>query len=194
MRLHFVVDGDRDGVTIPRLVEHILGREFQETTRSWARLHGVSGYRRKLQYALRQALDSEADGIAAIVDEDRTGKERLKKLQKARNDERADKPPFPTALGVAIPFGEAWLLDDAEAVKAALQLPADASVPSTQQNKNPKAVLEQLLLESPRSGERPREVWADIAREVELDRCRHPQKTGFRAFAMEVEDELASIK
>lgn len=194
MRIHFVVDGERDIVTIPRIVEKLLGTEIEETSKTWARLHGSAGkgYGRKLRYALLQARDNDAQGVAAIVDEDRSGKERLKNLQQAREEDRTQHPPFPTAIGLAIPHGEAWLLDDAEAVKAALKLSPDAKVPGVGQSRSPKEDLQALHDESPRD-ERPLEVWADIAMEIDIQRYREPRKTGFAAFEKEVEAELRPL-
>lgn len=196
IHLLFVGDGERDAVTVPRLVEGILGISIREETRRWARLHRAGrGYDRKLKFAFRLVRVAEAEGLVATVDHDEEKKKRarLRTMQQVREAERREFPPLPTALGQAVPHGEAWLLDDPVAVRQALKLPNDTQIPTVSKTKDPKKALESLLAESKRAGERYLHVWADIAREVDPERCVHSKETGFEAFADDVRDELGAL-
>ncbi len=100
---------------------------------------------------------------------------------------------MPTALGQAIPHGEAWLLDDAEAVKKVLGLAAMEKVPGVKNKRGAKALLEEMLARSPRKGERPTEVWRELAGTIREKRCRAPRATGFAAFAADLRREFSSL-
>jgi hypothetical protein len=82
--LLFVGDGERDAVTVPRLVEGLLGVSIREETRAWAHLHrGGKGYRHKLRFAILQAKDAEAAGVVLTVDTDKDPQRRkLRELKK----------------------------------------------------------------------------------------------------------------
>jgi len=205
--LLFVGDGERDAATVPALVETLLQTPFRAETRMWARLHGApttakqrqrkpaqKGYERKLRFAVRQANDAGAAGVVATVDSD-TDKPgtKLRRLRKGREAARKDPCAIPIALGEARPHGEAWLLDDAQAVRSALGLGGDDVVPSTREVTSPKTKLHALLAASPRAGERPLDVWKDIARNVRLGRCGNPKRTGFSKFVKDVADQLGHL-
>lgn len=194
IRLLVVGDGPRDEVTLPRLVEKILGARVDEVSRTWPRLQG-GGLKKKLRFATLDANDSRAQGIVAVVDLDKSGStEKLKKLQASRDALRIDHPPFPIALGCARPHGEAWLFDDGVAVRNALQLEGSTAVPPiTKLVDSPKKALEDLLSSSPRAGALPLDVWADIANQLEPGRCTHEKETGFRAFRRELDQEIAPL-
>lgn len=193
--LFFVGDGERDAATAPAIVRRLLNATFRSTCQRWARLHGAGrGYGRKLLYALRQARDRKADGLVATVDADKEKKgRRLRTLRNARESDRSRFPTFPTALGEAVPHGEAWLLDDPVAVREAMNLPSDTKIPPVPKSSNPKETLHQLLGKSPRAEERPLQVWADIAGRVDASRCRHGKATGFHAFVDDVRRELGPL-
>src|SRR5213593_4826031 len=103
----FVMDGPRDHATVPYLVGRLLGVNVRPVTTPWARLRqqaGVSGYRRQLRFAIKQARDARAVALIATVDNDKHPRcQKLKELLKARDDDRASSPAFPTALGEAAP-------------------------------------------------------------------------------------------
>ncbi|HEV7224363.1 MAG TPA: hypothetical protein VGN42_16760 [Pirellulales bacterium] len=125
IHLFFVGDGPRDGATLPPLVERILGAEVSVTFREWRPLHlrGKGGYGGKLQFIIRAARDAGASGLVAVVDRDKDPRRRrLRDLAAGRAGDRASAPPFPTALGEAVPHVEAWLLDDLAAVRQSLRL------------------------------------------------------------------------
>ena len=193
IRLLFVGDGPRDDVTVPRLVENILGVPVREEVKHWKDLHlsAGKGLSRKLLFAVRQAKDQELVGLVATVDtdNDRT-RERLKELREAREKERTKSLPFPVVLGQANPHGEAWLLDDPVAVRRAFGLPGNAPVTNVRQTKNAKEELEALKRLSGRAGDPVLEILADIAREVQPSRCVHAKETGFAEFVEDTKREL----
>lgn len=196
IRLLFVGDGERDSATVPHFVETILDTKIAPTTRIWARLHGPAGpgYTRKLLYALRVARDLDVPGLVATVDSDRERKgERLKTLQDGRAADRERHPPMPAALGEALPHAEAWLLDDAIAVRTGMALPEDVKVPSVGRTRHPKNALHDLLAKSSRAEDRPIDVWADITTHLDPARCQYAKKTGFHAFVDDVRSELESL-
>jgi hypothetical protein len=191
--LLFIGDGERDEVTIPRLAEKVLGCPIRGKFHRWVRFHKPreNRARSRLQFAYLQAQDAKAVGIIAVVDTDKDPQRvRLRDLRKERDVERAVGPPFPTALGEAVPHGEAWLLDDPVAVRRALALAAEHHIPTIRQAKRPKDVLEELLRKSERADVSPGEVWADIAGLVDLPRCCHARETGFHQFVEDVRHEL----
>jgi hypothetical protein len=195
--LLFVADGTRDHVTIPPLVGRLLGVNVRAMTTPWARLRqqsGVSGYRRQLRFAIRQARDANAVAILATVDRDKDPRRRkLKELLVARDEDRISSPAFPTALGEADPHGEAWLLDDPVAVRRALRLAGDATIPTVRHTNRPKDALEDLRRQSGRAEDSILEVLADIAELVDPARCVHAKETGFHALAEEVRREFGPV-
>ena len=195
IRILFVGDGERDAVTVPRIVERTIGFPVEEDSHHWARLHHAGrGYGRKLRFAVRQARDLARQGLVATVDGDKGGVRRLRELRETRERDRAEFPAFPTALGCAMPHGEAWLLDDPVAVRQVLAVPAHFNVPPVTKTPNPKKALEDLLSQSPRRDDRPTVVWQDIARALEPQRCTHAAETGFRNFVRDVHDELGPLR
>ena len=192
IHLLFVGDGERDAASVPPLVATILGTEVRAETGHWMRARKAGrGYDRKLLYYMRLVRDRKAAGLVATVDRDKDKKRgRLRLMQKARERDRGKVPPVPTAVGEAVPHGEAWLLDDPKAVRTGLGLPADADIPNVARTKDPKQAFPELLESSPRAGERPLEVIPDVARHITLDRCNHADRTGFKDFVDDVEREL----
>jgi len=114
-------------------------------------------------------------------------------MQEARAEDREIHPSLPTALGEAVPHGEAWLLDDPVAVRRTLRLSAEVKIPTVRETKNPKGVLQGLLAKSLRATERPIVIWGEIARELDTERCSHAKTTGFQGFAEEVRHELGPL-
>ena len=201
--LLIIGDGQRDTVTVPRLVKGVLKVEFEYKASPWPRLHRgekkargyrLKGYGLKLYYALRSARVGAADGVVATIDADKErGHQRLAAMKMAREADRAEHSPLPTALGEAIPHNEAWLLDDQIAVREVLQLPRAAVIPNVRRCEYPKDSLETLLQESPRHDEPPLTIWAEIAGRVESKNCHHKKETGFEAFVGEVQQELGPL-
>jgi hypothetical protein len=202
-KLRFVGDGERDAVTVPKLVLGILRADFEHMASPWPRLHrgekkirgyDLKGHGLKLAYVLTEARQSGFHGVVATVDTDRSERgERLRQLKTAREADRSKFAPLPTALGEATPHNEAWLLDDPVAVRQGLNLPANAGIPDVRGCSYPKSALEELHRDSPRAAEPPLNVWPDIAAQVDAVRCTHKQDTGFEAFIAEVEAELRQL-
>ncbi|MCW8141553.1 MAG: hypothetical protein KIT58_21835, partial [Planctomycetota bacterium] len=192
-----VSDGPRDAAMLPPLVSTILGAEVQAVaSRAWSSvvLRRGGGYDRKLRFVLREALDQGARGVVATVDRDRAPRRsRLADLVAGRDAERQDpRSPvaqLPTALGEADPHAEAWLLDDPKAVRAALGLDGRAEVPNVRRS-SPKDALDALFAGS---DERPLDLLAAVAREVDPGRCAHARETGLEAFCAEVRRELGPL-
>ena len=76
--VHFIADGPRDGATISLMVSNVLGIELKPVIHAWKaiRLNSRKGYERMLLYAISRAIDAEASGIVAVVDRDKSEKER----------------------------------------------------------------------------------------------------------------------
>lgn len=202
-RLMLVGDGERDAAVLPPLVRALVGRDFTPETRTWDRLNRaesraggavVRGFGRKLLFALRSARADGLDGVVAVVDADRSpNHQRLADLQAARDADRRTHPPLAAALSEADPHNEAWLLDDHVAVREGLRLPRDFEIPGPTRERTPKAILQDLHRQSPRAGERPLEVWPDIAERVQLQRCNGRARNGLQAFADEVRVEICPL-
>ncbi len=193
MKVWIVGDGHRDKAMLPPLLRSILEVELNCEFKTWrdVRLR-KGGYDNKLAYFMRQILATRKPWrLVAVVDADGSPRgRRLNKLKTKREEERQKQNhPIPTALGEAFPHGEAWLLDDSEAVKKGLNLDADHKVP-TATSGSPKKIMHELLAASPKADERPIDVWPDIAHYVRLKSCRTPKKTGFGPFCEDVLKEL----
>ena len=190
LRLEFVCDGERDAVTLPQLVEGILGCEVATVRAShWQRLHrrGGSRYRRKLDYACRRC-GPDVDGLVATVDTDREDRGvRLADLESGRS-QVVSSVPFPIAIGEATPNGDAWLLDDSEAVKRGLSLDPQHKVPGV--GNSCKADLDALRKEA---GREEIESLTAIARLVRVETSRDPKATGLSQFADDVRARLGPL-
>ena len=183
MKLLLVGDGERDGATVPPLIEKVLGQEPEVELKPWSRLHGAKGYAKKVLFAALQARDENADGLVAVVDRDREPKrKRLQQMVEGRDKANA-KLAMPIALGEADPHGEAWLVDDAQAVREALDLPSDTQIPPVTKIPDPKGFLQEFINEGAHSEAPILEVLEAVARKVDLERCRHTKETGFQQLA-----------
>lgn len=202
-RLRIVGDGERDAAVLPAIVRGILKAEFTHIAKPWPRLHrgqkkvpgySLKGYGLKLLYVIRSARLSGDDGVVACTDADtERRRERLGQMIAAREADRSQNPPLPTALGEAKPHNEAWLLDDPVAVREGLWLASDHAIPNVNASDYPKEDLEALQAVSERCSERPTDVWPDIAARLNLDRCNHKKTTGLMAFAQELEEEITPL-
>ena len=196
IHLYFVGDGPRDGATLPRLVERILGAEVDGPFKEWrhVRLHGKSGYAGKMKFVIRAARDADANGLVAAVDADKDPqRRRLRDLIAGRDADRSSAPPFPAALGEAVPHADAWLLDDPAAIRQALQLASEIEIQTVRQTNNPKATLQSLIERSEIETDDLLAILAAIAREVDFSRCQHAKETGFKKFFDEVRHELGAL-
>lgn len=192
IRLLFVGDGDRDAVTVPHIVRTVLDTRVDTLTRNWARLHG-GGLKKKIRFTLLDAESLGARGTVMTVDRDRSpAGYKIRALVDCRTRLRQEFPPFPIAFGCADPHGEAWLLSDRTAVRIVLRLEGSIPVPSAKSD-SPKASLKSLLKNSVRAGERPLEIWAEIAIALDPARCLYQKETGFTAFVKDLRGEIGPL-
>jgi hypothetical protein len=196
IHLFFVGDGPRDGAMLPPLVERILGAEVGGMFREWGPLHlrGRGGYGGKLQFLIRAARDAGVSGVVAVVDRDKNPqRRRLRDLAAGRAADRTAEPPFPTALGEAVPHVDAWLLDDHVAVRRGLKLAAEIEIHAVRQTTDPKGSIQSLVQQSETQAGDLLAILAGIAREVVPARCQHAKETGFKKFADDVRRELGPL-
>jgi hypothetical protein len=193
--LMFLGDGPRDAAVVPRLVEKALGHPVQVDSKHWAHLRSPGhGYDRKLLFALIDAGERGVNGVVATVDVDRSAEgARLSHMRAARTRHRERHPPLPTALGAADPHSEAWLLDDAAAVRKVLKLNTKVSVPRVRPRLNAKATLDTLIAGSDRVGEQVTVVLGEIAGAVTVSQCPHACDTGLEAFIADVLQEIGPL-
>lgn len=182
MRLQYVGDGARDHWMLPPLVEpHVGAHEVTFTAWHDIRLAG-GGYRKKLLYTLIRAQRDGLDGMVAVVDEDGE-RGRLAELEQARRDRT-----IPVAIGEARPHGEAWLVDDVEALREVGLLGPSAPAPK---GKRPKSELAALTDADPRDNPT---LFAAIAARVRVERCRRAHQSGLQAFVDDLRAELSGSR
>jgi hypothetical protein len=190
--LAFIGDGERDKEVVPRLVSRVLGRPvvaIQNETWRDIRLHGGTGFDRKLAFVVAAARTDGLAGVVATVDQD-TVPGRLAALVKARELDRQRHLHLPIALGEARPHGEAWLLDDPSAVRDALGIDSSVPIPAPHKCASPKTELIALLEQSRSSGERPLSAFPRIAESIDPQRCAQRERTGFAEFLDDLRREF----
>ena len=193
MKVLIVADGPRDAASLPPLLNVILGRAVDCQFDSWIHIHREGsgrGYNKKLSFAVGQVRSRGLDGLVAVVDrdKDRVG-HRAKELRSTRETNRQHGVLLPTALGVADPYVDAWLLDDPVAVREGLGLNPNVDVINLRKAKNPKAELDCLIHDSDL---KLLEALRAIADKLQPGRCVHAKETGFAAFADDCRQELAT--
>jgi hypothetical protein len=133
---------------LPILVHGLCDRpdSMRVRRRALQFLQGKSLWK-KVQFAKRQAFYSGSAGLVFVLDTEGNHPGPLDELRRGREFEL---PMYPTAIGVAHPCIEAWLLADSSAITRALGLGERANVPSEPEslpapckdrNQNPKARL-----------------------------------------------------
>lgn len=194
IHLLFVADGPRDEAVVPRVVERILGVPIRYEFTAWKeiRLHSGSGYERRLLYLLRRARERGASGVIATLDSDKERqRRRLSELRGARDKDRAQFAPIPAALGEGVPHLEAWLLDDAVAVRTALEAATDLVVPTVRTCTSPKETLNAIIRECKPDADILL-LLGSIASQMHPERCRHSGETGLKSFVDDVRHEFRS--
>jgi hypothetical protein len=191
--IFFILDGERDHITVPPLVGRILGLSIRPQNKSWARLRqkgNAKGYERQLLFAIRQAQDAHTAALVAVVDRDKaTRREKLKELISAREQTTG----YPVALGQAEPHGEAWLLDDPVAIRRGLGLKGDSEIPNIRNVESPKDTIEELRKGSEFSDAPILQVLEAIINHVDSNRFLHAKETGYEAFEKDVRHQLKSV-
>jgi hypothetical protein len=199
MQIYFIGDGERDEVVLPALARLACGDLEVAKFSPWKLIKLPSskggGYQRKLEFAIRQARDAGWNGVVAAVDRDREPpRERLKKLEDARDNDRRNvsRVQIPVGIGEANPHGEAWLLDDEKAVRDVLQIPGTVSLPAVTKC-DPKATLHSLSTEH-----QPTTPAFDllrlIANKVIPGRCNHANVTGLKEFLDDLHAEFGTVQ
>jgi len=196
MSVLVVGDGPRDQTALPILVCRILDTETETRYDDWhrVRVYRQKGtiYARKVKYLTRRARADGFVALAIVVDMDKASpRDKLRALRHGREEDRQNNPPLPTALGEANPHFDVWLLDDAVAVREALQLPGDSLVPNAIKTAYPKDTLSDLIERSQIASQPVSEALGEIARRLVPKRCVHGKETGFFAFAEDVRHEIS---
>ncbi len=193
INVHFVGEGPRDEQSMPALVASITQTPFQPTFSAWTK-YRVHSFRKKLLLALHNARESNADGLIASTDQDTAGPAKLRELHAARDADRQDNPPLPTALAVPNPHFEAWLLDDKVAVQEVYGIPTER-VRNVDEVDDPKAELSALFRSSELAdaGQTEFETLKSISSQLNPTRCQHRQTTGLRAFLRDLKDEFRDL-
>ncbi len=193
IKVHFVGEGPRDEQSMPALVGSLTPTRFQATFSKWTK-YRVHSHRKKLLFALQLARDDNADGLIASTDQDNVGPAKLNELKEARDEDRQENPPIPTALAVPNPHFEAWLLDDKVAVQEVYGIPTER-IPNVQEVDNPKAELSALFRSSElaNAGRTEFELLESISSKLDPTRCQHRQSTGLRAFLRDLKDEFRNL-
>lgn len=191
-------DGPLDNAMLPPIIKRVLDVETNPEFKAWKdirlnRKSSKGGYAAKLKYAIRRVKARDSlQAVIAVVDQDKDNKgTRIVNLKEARDADRHHN--IPTSVGRAIPHGEAWLIDDHEAVKQGLGLPADAKIPSVNKTNNPKNALNEILQDLNDNMKSRKYAYESIAMNVQLPRCRFPEKTGFSGFVEDLETEFACL-
>jgi hypothetical protein len=177
---------------VPILVHALCGKPgaMLVKRRPYSALQGKTRAQ-KVQFAKRQSLYNNSRGIVFVLDSEGDLKGRKKELIEGRDRER---PEYPTAIGVAHPCIEAWLLADGPAIRRALQLPKTPDVPDSPEElpapaknrkHNPKTVLRDIAgCRQAELGSREKDNIANAMNDMAAVRDRCP--LGFAPFADEV--------
>ena len=109
------------------------------------------GFDRKVEFAKQQAsyrlAKGKSHGLVFVIDTEGDHRKAIKEVTEGRNRRYTE---LPTAVGVAHPCIESWLLADADAIKSALKLSATPTIPEWPESlpapcedltRNPKTVL-----------------------------------------------------
>jgi hypothetical protein len=155
----------------------------------------ISGFENKLRGLLGLPLGRGADAIIAVTDRDgEKHKDRILELNKGR--EHIQEAGKKCAVGVAIEMIEAWLLADEKALRSALENkniqrqkdPEEIYASDESSNKHPKGLLNHLIHKSPKSDKSIPELFAEIARNIDLEVLIQRCPTGFAPFAQQVQE------
>jgi hypothetical protein len=155
------------------------------------------GLWQKVRFAKRNAFNSGSAGLVFVLDTEGNHTGQLEQLQRGRDSELLD---YPTAVGVAHPCIEAWLLADASAIARALGLtqrvdvpeePESLPAPCKDRNRNPKTVLSRCSRRNRPLSSAETTGIVQAIRDLNLIRARCP--IGFAPFAEEVVGNIRPI-
>jgi hypothetical protein len=148
------------------------------------------GLWQKVRFAKRQAFNGASDGLVFVLDTEGNHPGQLEQLQRGRDSGLSD---YPTAVGVAHPCIEAWLLADPSAISRAMELAQQPEIPTEPESlpapckdrvRNPKVLLGRCAgLNRPLSSTETTRIAQEI-RDLDAIRTRCP--TSFSPFADEI--------
>jgi len=188
---------------VPILLHKLCGKPaaMRIKPKRFAQLQAGKTLSRKVQFAKRQArYTASTDALVFVVDSEGDHKEFDRKAGELRKGRDAEPSDFPTAVGVAQPCMEAWLLADAPAIRRGMCLERTPDVPNTPEDlpaprkgkKNPKDVLAKLVRSKHRecSSDDKNKI-ARTMNDMELVRERCP--LSFAPFADEVNQHIRPL-
>ncbi len=153
---------------------------------------------RRVEFSKRQAFYNKASAVVFVVDTEGASPEKTRAELGAGRDARL--VDFPTAVGVAHPCIEAWLLADAGAIARGLKLSQSPTVPDDPENlpapqknrdHNPKTILSQCAGSTkPLSASHTTNIARQMT-DIPLVEARCPRS--FKPFADEVRAQLAGL-
>jgi hypothetical protein len=199
-------EGPDQGV-IPILVHTLCNRNPGMRVRKyrWGFLQETDisrGTAKKVLMAIRRSaqrqLKGKSHGLVCVMDTEGEFPKKLNDMKKGRD---LGPKSVPTAIGVAHPCIESWLLADAHAIQTGLSLkvipavpdkPEFISAPSKNRSKNPKTILRDV------SGVKQNELSVEdkerIAKAMEnMDLVKQRCERSFKPFAEEVETYIRPL-
>ena len=189
----FLGEGPNDKLIVPIILEVHNIEIVQSDFKTWKSIHGrgLRGFKKKAMFAIKLARLDGKKGLVATLDADNQPN-RIKDLDAARKEDRENLSTHPilVVIGQANPEIEAWLLDDAEAVKKGLGISSEAKIPSPYRVSDVKVALDALFEESSIEGRA--NCLASVARQVQCERSRSPDKSGLRSFIEGAKTETIS--
>ncbi len=139
-----------------------------------------AGYTKRALAWVRHAEKEGFDGIVFLIDEDGV-RNRVREISDAQH---SDALTFKRALGVAVRTIEAWFLADHQALSRVLGMTIDMQ-PEPESIARPKEHLWKLV-KSALVDARGRDIYANLAAEVDLATLETRCPLGFRDFARRV--------
>ena len=187
---------------VPILTRALCGKPSQMLVkpRKFVVLEG-RGLWKKVLFAKRRARRNKSAGVVFVVDSEGNLKDLSKKKRQLTKGRDFELPDLPTAIGVAHPCIEAWLLADAAAIRRGLELtgnlqvpdkPVQLPAPRLDKQKNPKTELARAAGSAKKElAVKQKDRIAAAMNDMELVRKRCPQ--GFVPFADEVREHIVPL-
>ena len=187
MRVLVVAEGQHEqSGALENLLKRLGGEraDFEVDRVSNSRIHTFHGtgpgyFKRAVRW-LREAEKRGVDALVFLIDEDG----RSERVGQIRDAQDSPLSALPRALGVAIRTFDAWMLVDEKTLTDVLGYRVDRQ-PDPETIRDPKVVCTALLESSPASPTQ-RQMYAQIADEVDLDVLCKRCPSGFAPFASSV--------
>jgi hypothetical protein len=193
MRVLVVSEGEHEqGGALENLLRNLGGTEAQFVFDCVQRddihaHHGKgSGYIKRALRWLKETQRRGMDALILLVDQDRVEYRRSEQVREAQEYCHPQVPAFnlPRAMGVAIKTFDAWMLADEKALAVVLGCPvARQRHPET--IGRPKEVCARLL-EGGTNRMRQRQMYAEVARRLDINVVAERCPKGFKPFAENV--------